>query len=106
VSREMMRMDTPHVWVARADGSDIVRAEAIVGVGVDLHGNITARVAGGDGASVTLVASDTRDGPHVPDGFHRELIRILAELSDAAGAFIVRPSFDERHGWRWINEPL
>ena len=99
-------MDTPHVWVARADGSDIVRAEAIVGVGVDLHGNITARVAGGDGASVTLVASDTRDGPHVPDGFHRELIRILAELSDAAGAFIVRPSFDERHGWRWINEPL
>jgi len=99
-------MDTPHVWVARADGSDIVRAEAIVGVGVDLHGNITARVAGGDRASVTLVASDTRDGPHVPDGFHRELIRILAELSDAAGAFIVRPSFDERHGWRWINEPL
>lgn len=99
-------MDTPHVWVARADGSDIVRAEAIVGVGVDLHGNITARVAGGDGASVTLVVSDTRDGPHLPDGFHRELIRILAELSDAAGAFIVRPTFDERHGWRWVNEPL
>jgi hypothetical protein len=43
---------------------------------------------------------------HVPDGFHRELIRILAELSDAAGAFIVRPVFDEPHGWRWVNEPL
>jgi len=96
-------METPHVWVARADGSDIVRAESIVGVGVDLHGNITARVAGGDGASVTLVVSGTK---HVPDGFHRELIRILAELSDAAGAFIVRPVFGEPHGWRWVNEPL
>jgi hypothetical protein len=99
-------MDTPHVWVARADGSDVVRAESIVGVGVDLHGNITARVAGGDGASVTLVVSGTQHGPHIPDGFHRELIRVLAELSDAAGAFIVRPVFDERHGWRWVNEPL
>ena len=99
-------MDTPHVWVARADGSDIVRAEAIVGVGVDLHGNITARVAGGDGAAVTLVVSGTQIGPHIPEGFHRELIRILAELSDAAGAFIIRPIFDQPHGWRWINEPL
>lgn len=96
-------MDTPHVWVARADGTDIVRAESIVGVGVDLHGNITARVAGGDGASVTLVVAGAK---HVPDGFHRELIRILAELSDAAGAFIVRPVFDDAHGWRWVNEPL
>jgi hypothetical protein len=99
-------MDTPHVWVARADGSDIVRAEAIVGVGVDLHGNITARVAGGDGASVTLVVSDTQQGAHLPDGFHRQLIRVLAQLSDAAGAFIVRPVFEEHQGWQWATEPL
>jgi hypothetical protein len=102
----MTRMDTPHVWVARADGSDIIRAEAIVGVGVDLHGNITARVAGGDGASVTLVVSDAQQGAQLPEDFHRALIRVLAELSDAAGAFIVRPVFDARHGWRWANEPL
>ncbi len=106
VSWEMTRMDTPHVWVARADGSDIIRAEAIVGVGVDINGNITARVAGGDGASVTLVVSDTQQGAHIPEGFHRELVRVLAELSDAAGAFIVRPAFAEADGWRWVNEPL
>jgi hypothetical protein len=102
----MTRMDTPHVWVARADGSDIVRAEAIVGVGLDLNGNVTARVAGDDGVSVKLVVSDGQHGQHIPDDFHRQLIRVLAELSDAAGAFIVRPAFDEPHGWRWINESL
>jgi hypothetical protein len=102
----MTRMDTPHVWVARTDGSDIVRAEAIVGVGLDLDGNVTARVAGDDGASVKLVVSNGQHGQHIPDDFHRQLIRVLAELSDAAGAFIVRPAFDEPHGWRWINESL
>jgi hypothetical protein len=102
----MTRMDTPHVWVARTDGSDIVRAEAIVGVGLDLDGNVTARVAGDDGASVQLVVSGAQDGQHIPGDFHRQLIRVLAELSDAAGAFIVRPAFDESHGWRWINESL
>jgi hypothetical protein len=99
-------MDTPHVWVARADGSDIVRAEAIVGVGLDLDGNVTARVAGGGGGTVTLVVSDTEHGRHIPGDFHRQLIRALAELSDAAGAFIVRPDFAEGYGWRWINEAL
>jgi hypothetical protein len=99
-------MDTPHVWVARADGSDTVRAEAIVGVGLDLHGNVTARVAGGAGGNVTLVVSDAQHGQHIPGDFHRQLIRVLAELSDAAGAFIVQPKFEEPHGWRWVNEPL
>ncbi len=28
-------MDAPDVWVAKHDGSDIVRAAAIVGVGID-----------------------------------------------------------------------
>ena len=32
-------MDAPDVWVAKHDGSDIVRAAAIVGVGIDYNGN-------------------------------------------------------------------
>ena len=47
-------MDAPNVWVAKHDGSDIVRAAAIVGVGIDYNGNITARLGHGEGATVTL----------------------------------------------------
>ena len=42
------------VWVAKDDGSDIVRATAVVGVGIDYDGNITVRLGHGDGATVTL----------------------------------------------------
>ena len=37
-------MDAPDVWVAKDDGSDIVPAAAIAGVGIDYNGNITARL--------------------------------------------------------------
>ena len=33
-------MEASDVWVAKDDGSDIVRATAIVGVGIDYNGNI------------------------------------------------------------------
>ncbi len=99
-------MDAPHVWVAKDDGSDIVRAEAIVGVGFDYNGSVTARLMGGEGATVTLVVPGAHDSPHTPDDFHRQLIRVIAELADAAGAFIVRPVWAEPQGWRWISEPL
>jgi hypothetical protein len=99
-------MDVAHVWVAKDDGSDIVRAEVIARVGMDDDGNVTAQLTSGDGASVRLVEPSTQHGKHTPDDFHRQLIRALAELSDAAGAFLVRPVCDEQHGWRWDSEAL
>jgi hypothetical protein len=100
------RVSAQVVWVAKDDGSDIIRADAIAGVGRDYNGNITARLAGGEGSAVTLVASATSDGPHTPGDFHRQLIKIVAELSHAAEATIVRPVCDQGHGWRWANEPM
>ncbi len=98
-------VDAQAVWVAKDDGSDIIRADAIAGVGRDYNGNITARLAGGEGSAVTLVVP-TSDGPPTPKDFHRQLIKIAAELSHATEPTIVRPVCDERHGWRWVNEPM
>jgi hypothetical protein len=99
-------MGAPDVWVSKDDGSDIVRAEAIAGVGRDYNGNVTAHVAGGEGAVVTLVAPGTHDGSRTPDDFHRQLLKVAAQLSDTAQATMVRPVHDEQHGWRWVTEPL
>lgn len=99
-------MSVPTVWVAKDDGSDIIRADAIAGVGRDYNGTITARLAGGEGSAVTLVAASMPDGPHPPIDFHRQLIRVVAELSHAADAAVVRPVSEEHHGWRWVTEPL
>ncbi len=102
-------MDAPHVWVSKDDGSDIVRADAIVAVGRDYDGHVTARLAGGGwgvAAPVTLVAPDAHATAPTPDDFHRQLIRVVTQLADAAEAFVVRPACDELHGWRWVSEPL
>jgi hypothetical protein len=96
----------PDVWVTKDDGSDVIRAAAIVAVGRDYNGVITARLAGGEGAAVTLVAVAPHEGKHTPDDFHRQLIRLVAQLSDAAGAAIVRPAWDETQGWHWVTDPL
>jgi hypothetical protein len=100
------RMSALTVWVAKDDGSDIIRADAIAGVGRDYNGNITARLAGGEGSAVTLVAPGMPEGPHPPIDFHRQLIRVVAELSHTADATVVRPVSEEQHGWRWVTEPL
>jgi hypothetical protein len=94
------------VWVAKDDGSDIVRARAIAAVGRDYNGNITARLAGGEGPAVTLVAPSADEDQPTPGDFHRQLIRMIAQLSDASGAAIVRPVCDEPRGWRWVTDPL
>jgi hypothetical protein len=99
-------MDVAHVWVAKDDGSDIVRAEVIARVGIDYDGNVTAQLTNGEGATVRLVEPSIQHGHRTPDDFHRQLIRALAELSDAAGAFLVRPVCDEQYGWRWDIEAL
>jgi len=99
-------MSIPTVWVAKDDGSDIIRADAIAGIGRDYNGNITARLAGGEGSAVTLVAPAMPEAQHPPIDFHRQLIRVIAELSHTAEAVVVRPISEGEHGWRWVTEPL
>jgi hypothetical protein len=99
-------MATPDVWVAKADGSDIVRATAIVGVGRDYNGNITVRLAGGEQAVVTLVIDSASHGPATPEDFHLQLLRVITELSDTAEPALVRPVHAEPNGWAWRPERL
>jgi hypothetical protein len=99
-------MATPDVWVATGNGSDIVRAETIAAVSRDYNGTVTARLSGGEGSAVTLVGVASHEGKHTPDDFHRQLIRAVAQLSDAAGAALVHPVWDEPDGWHWVTEPL
>jgi hypothetical protein len=99
-------MAAPDVWVAKADGSDIVRATAIVGVGRDYNGNITVRLAGGEQAVVTLVINAAQHGPATPEDFHLQLLRVITELSDTAEPALVRPVHAEPHGWSWRPERL
>jgi hypothetical protein len=98
-------VDARTIWVAKDDGSDIIRADAIAGIGRDYNGHITARLAGGEGSAVTLVAPASA-AQSTPEDFHRRLIRIIAELCDAAEPSIVRPVWDEENGWQWVSEPL
>ena len=99
-------MDMTGVWVANDDGTDIIRARDITGASLDYDGNVTVRLAGADGAVVTIAGHRTRHEEHRPDDFHRQLIRVIAELSDAAGACLVRAVHDEARGWQWASEPL
>jgi hypothetical protein len=98
-------MAAPEVWVAKDDGTDLVRAEAIAAVGRDYNGTVTIRLSSGEGSAVTLVAVASHEGKHTPGDFHRQLVRVVAELSDAAQATVVSPVWDD-HGWRWATEPL
>jgi hypothetical protein len=40
-----------------------------------------------------------------PGDLHRRLIRVIAELPDVAGAFLVRAVHDGTRGWQRITEP-
>jgi hypothetical protein len=94
------------VWVANDEGSEIVRARDITVASLDGNGNVNVRLTGPDGAVVTVVAHRAHHEERRPDEFHRQLIRVIAELSDAAGAFLVRAVHDQTHGWQWVTEPL
>jgi hypothetical protein len=94
------------VWVANNDGTEIVRAGDISVASLDYDGNVNVRLAVADGAVVTVVAHRAHREERRPDDFHRQLIRVIAELSDAAGAFLVRAVHDETRGWQWVTEPL
>ena len=99
-------MDVTDVWVANEEGTEIVRARDITGASLDYDGNVTVRLIGGDGVTVTLAGHRAHHEEHRPGDFHRQLIRVVAELSDAAGAFLVRPAYHETRGWQWVSEPL
>jgi hypothetical protein len=94
------------VWIANDEGTELVRARDIALATLDYDGNVTVRLAGADGALVTLVAHRAHHEEHRPGDLHRQLIRVLAELSDAAGAFLVRAVHDDTRGWQWVTEPL
>jgi hypothetical protein len=98
-------MGAPKVWVAKDDGSDLVRAEAIAAVGRDYTGTVTVRLSGSEGSAMTLVTVTSHEGKHTPDDFHRQLVGVVTQLADAAGAAVVRPVWDD-HGWSWATEPL
>ena len=98
-------MGAPEVWVAKDDGSDLIRAEAIVAVGRDYTGSVTIRLSGGEAVPLALVTVVSHEGKHTPDDFHRQLIRVVAQLADAAQAAVVRPVWDEQ-GWNWVTEAL
>ena len=55
---------------------------------------------------MTIAGHKTHHEEHRPDDFHRQLVRVVAELSDAAEAFLVRAVYHETRGWRWVSEPL
>jgi hypothetical protein len=93
------------VWVAKDDGSELVRAAAIAAVSRDYTGSVTVRLSGGEQSAVTLVTVVSHEGKHTPDDLHRQLLRALAQLADTAQGAVVRPVWDER-GWTWTTEPL
>ena len=98
-------MAAPDVWVAKDDGSELIRAEAIAAVGRDYTGTVTARLSGGEQSAVTLVTVLSHEGKHTPEDFHRQLIRAVAQLGDTAQAAVVHPVWHDQ-GWAWAVEPL
>jgi hypothetical protein len=99
-------MNARDVWVANDEGSEIVRARDIASATLDYDGNVTVRLVGGDGVVVTVAGQRAHRDEQRPGDFHRQLIRVVAELSDAAGAFLVRAVHDETQGWHWVSEQL
>ena len=98
-------MVASEVWVAKDDGSELVRAGAIVAVSRDYTGTVTVRLSGGEQSVVTLVTVVSHEGKHTPDDLHRQLVRAVAQLADAAEAAVIRPVWNEQ-GWTWAAEPL
>jgi len=98
-------MPAAEIWVAKDDGTELVRARTIAAVSRDYTGTVTVRLSGGEQSAVTLVTVVSPQGKHTPDDFHRQLIRTVAQLADAAQAAVVRPVWDEQ-GWIWATEPL
>ena len=63
-------MNAKDVWIANDEGSEIVRARDIAAAMLDSDGNVTARLAGGDGAVVTAAGHWAHRDEHRPGDFH------------------------------------
>ena len=94
------------VWVANDEGTELIRARDITVANLDYNGNVKVRLAGADGVVVTVVAHRAHHEEHRPGDLHRQLVRVITELSDAAEAVLVRAVHDETRGWQWVTEPL
>ena len=53
--------DVTDVWISN-DGTEIVRARDVAVAGLDYDGNVTVRLAGGDGAAVTIAGRRAHQG--------------------------------------------
>ena len=95
-----------NVWVANDQGDEIVRARDIAVVSLDYNGNVNVRLVGVDGPVMTVVAHRANHEERRPDDFHRQLVCVIAGLSDTAGTFLVRAVHDEARGWQWVTESL
>jgi hypothetical protein len=93
------------IWVAKDDGTEIIRARDITAISLDPDGDVTVRLAG-EVALVTLVRGRADQDEHRVGDFHRELLQVVAQLSDSSGAHLVRPVHDESRGWTWVSERL
>jgi hypothetical protein len=93
---------TPNVWIATSDGRDMIRADAIVVIRMDGE-RVTAQLRDEGRVSVSLV--DGSNGPHPPSDFHRRLVKIIAELSEASGGQLVIAVCDD-DSWRWSVEAI
>ena len=107
------------VWVAKDDGTEIIRARDIAAVSLDYNGNVTARLAGGDAVLVTLVAQRTHHDEHRPGRVHDEPDRLFGHrpILTSAGAVRARvqdpgdvdrlfPARDEEAAERFLAELL
>jgi hypothetical protein len=81
-------------------------ARDIAGASLDYDENVTVRLTSADGAVVTIAGHRTPHDGHRPGDFHRQLIRVIAGLLDAVGAFLVRAAHHDTRGWQWLSEPL
>jgi hypothetical protein len=94
------------VWIANDEGTELIRARDIAGASLDYDGNVTVRLAGGDGGVVTVAGHRAHHEEQRPDDFHRQMLHVVTELSDVTGAFLVRAEHHETHGWLWTSELL
>ena len=58
-------MAAAEVWVAKDDGSELVRAETIVAVGRDYTGTVTIRLSGAEGSAMALVTIEASALPQI-----------------------------------------
>ncbi|MGP4022612.1 hypothetical protein [Actinomadura sp. 3N407] len=98
-----MGATTSQVWIEAGEGCDFVRADAIVMVRLDKTGRLTAQLR--DEAKVSVMLLEGSPGAHPPGDFHRQLIRMIAELADSNSAQLVGARH-EGGAWRWVSEPL